>query len=162
MDNNEYLSPSVEIERGPTYEEFIQGMEEARLAYQSGRALFYDGIPGFALTSREKYVRAPGTILGFRPAARNIKLRDLEKSGPMPINLKAYTIAKRYDPEKRTFSKVIAELAKHKDELHPYVRRYLIERMRSAERRHLELAKAYGDIAAQFEDAPASPKTEAA
>ena len=69
----------------------------------------------------------------------------------MPIDLKVYTVAKFYDPDKRPSPKVIAELAKHKDEIHPYARRYLVERMREAEARHRGLAEQYSRIADQFE-----------
>jgi hypothetical protein len=148
---------STNIEHGPSYEEFIDQMERARIAYQRGHDLFHDGIPDFALTNREKFVKDPATRLGFRYAAKNIKLRYLDKQGPMPIDLRAYIIAKQYNPEKRTFRKLIAKLIKHKASLHPYVRRFLIERMRKDEQQYLELARAYADIAAQFEDAPAAP-----
>jgi hypothetical protein len=125
-------------------------MERARLAFQRGSATYYNGVPEFALTSREMFIRDPHSTLGFRHAAKHIERRQLEKSGP-PIDLKAYIVAREYDPAKRRFPKVIAELAKHKDQLHPHMRRYLIERMRQAEDKHRKLAEQYGTIADQFD-----------
>src|SRR5262249_52363292 len=143
---------STVIERYDSYEDFIDKMERARLAYQRGRAIFYDGVPDFALTHREKSVRDPNARFGFQAAYKTTELRKLEKSAnPMPLQLKAYMVAKQYNPQKRTFSKVIAELAKHKDELHPYVRRYIIERLRNAETHHRKLAGQYGEVADRFE-----------
>jgi len=43
------------------------------------------------------------------------------------------------------------QLAKHKDQLHPYALRYLLEELRAGEDRYATLAKRYGDVAAQFE-----------
>ena len=79
------------------------------------------------------------------------EIRHLDRSEPMPFDLKAYIVAKAYDPDKRPFTKIIAALAENKDQLHPYTRRFLVERMREAEARHRDLAKRYGDIAAKFE-----------
>jgi len=69
----------------------------------------------------------------------------------MPIDLKAYIVAREYDPDKRTFGKIIPELAKHRRELHPFMRRYLLEQIRTKQNRHRKLAESYGAVADQFE-----------
>ena len=80
------------------------------------------------------------------------KARRIEPSDePMPIDLKAYIIAREYHPNKRTFGKIIPELVKHKDELHPFMRRYLLEQLRDSESGHRKLAESYQAIADQFE-----------
>ena len=40
---------------------------------------------------------------------------------------------------------------KHKDELHPFMRRYLLERLRASENKHRQLAERFGAVADQFE-----------
>ena len=141
---------STQLDRD--YFDFIEKMERARMAYQRGHASFHDGIPEFALSMREMFVSDPRARFGTRFAAETIERRKLDTSrDPMPIDLKAYTVARQYDPNKRTFRKVIAELARHKDDLHPYMRRYLIERMREAEAHHRKLAEAYSNVADQFD-----------
>src|SRR5262249_30429432 len=100
-----------------TYEEFINMMERARIAYQRGGVFLRDGIPDFCLTFREKHVKDPRAQFGLRNAYKTSKWHDFKNSNdPMPLDLRAYIIAKQYDPNKRTFPKVIAELAKHKDQ----------------------------------------------
>jgi hypothetical protein len=76
-----------------------------------------------------------------------------EHPGAMPIDLKAYVVAREYDPTKRSrrFPKIIAELVKHKHELHPYMRRYLLEQIRAKQNRHRQLAEDYQAVADQFE-----------
>jgi hypothetical protein len=74
-----------------------------------------------------------------------------EHPGPMPIDLKAYVVALQYDADKYRFPKIIAELAKHKAEIHPFARRFLIERMRASENKHRQLAERFGAVADQFE-----------
>jgi hypothetical protein len=69
----------------------------------------------------------------------------------MPIDLKAYVIARQYDGDKHTFGKIIPELVKHKDELHPFMRRYLLERLRASENKYRQLAGRFGVGADQFE-----------
>ena len=144
---------SAELNCDRSYEDYIEIMEKTRLAYQRGWTSFYNGIPGFAITRRERHIKDPSRRWGFRDVTENMKseFRWLDKSQPMPIDLKVYTVAKFYDPDKRPSPKVIAELAKHKDEIHPYARRYLVERMREAEARHRGLAEQYSGIADQFE-----------
>jgi hypothetical protein len=74
----------------------------------------------------------------------------------MPIDLRAYIVGRTFDPTKKhtTFGKIIRELVKHKDQLHPYARRYLLERLRVNEAKFAKLAQAYDDVAKQFEAAP--------
>jgi hypothetical protein len=74
-----------------------------------------------------------------------------ERPGPMPIDLKAYVIALQYDADKHRFPKIIAELVKQKAEIHPFARRFLMERMRASENKHRELAERFGAVADQFE-----------
>jgi hypothetical protein len=90
--------------------------------------------------------------------------RGPEHPGPMPIDLKAYIVAREYDPDKRTFGKIIPELVKHKHELHPFARRYLLEQIRAKQNRHRKLAEAYQAVADQFEseDQPQSVSREIA
>ena len=143
---------STELNR-PARTSTISNHGKTRLAYQRGWDCFYDGIPGFWITNRENIIKDPSRLIGFRLATENMKseIRHLDKSQPKPIDLKVYEIAKFYDPHKRPFTKIIAELAKLKDEIHPYARRYLVERMREAEARYRGLAEQYGRIADQFE-----------
>jgi hypothetical protein len=57
----------------------------------------------------------------------------------------------QYNGEGARFPKIIAELAKHKTEIHPFARRFLIERMRASENKHRQLAERFGAVADQFE-----------
>ena len=129
------------------YESYIEDMETMRINYNRmvgsagrsiwGNASVYLNDPDGGLvrdeTGKIKYVRG--------------------HPGPMPIDLKAYVVAREYDPDKRSrhFPKIIAELVKHKHELHPYMRRYLLERSRASENRHRKLAESYQAVADQFE-----------
>jgi hypothetical protein len=145
---------------GKSYREFIEMMETARIAYQRGYTFLYDGIPDFALTLREKFVDDLSRRFGVRFAFSKSEVHHFEKSGePMPIDLKAYIVARQYDPDKKTFGKIIPELVKHKDKLHPFTRRYLIERMRDAETRHRKLAERHGNIADQFDETASEPQS---
>jgi hypothetical protein len=115
--------------RGTSYNRYIQLMEEMRRNW--GRM-------------RNNYGRVYDPIHG--------KIVQLEPSDePMPIDLKAYIIVQQYDGDKRTFSKIIPELVKHKDELHPFMRRYLLEQLRASENKYRQLAERFGAVADQFE-----------
>src|SRR4029077_10452827 len=86
-----------------SYEEFIELMEATRLAHQRGWDIFYNDIPTFAITHRERVIKDPSRRFGFRLATENMKpeIRHLDRSEPMPFDLKAYIVAKAYDPDKR-------------------------------------------------------------
>ena len=127
------------------YESYIEDMETMRINYNRmvgsagrsiwGNASVYLNDPDGGLvrdeTGKIKYVRG--------------------HPGPMPIDLKAYIVAREYDPNKRTFAKIISGLVKHKHELHPFMRRYLLERLRASENEHRQLAERFGAVADQFE-----------
>jgi hypothetical protein len=54
----------------------------------------------------------------------------------------------------------LPELIKHKDQLHPFMRRYLIERMREAQNKYQRLADAYGsDIQGKSQQAKSAIKS---
>jgi hypothetical protein len=125
------LDLSVPAKLEPDYNEYIRLMEEMRLNY--GR-LQRSGYIYDPRTGRHRWT-GQGPI----------------NPGPMPIDLKAYVVAREYDPDKHTFPKIIAELVKHKHELHPFVRRYLLEQIRAKQNRHRKLAESYQDVADQFE-----------
>jgi hypothetical protein len=105
------------------YDQYLLLMEEMRLNY--GRIKRGDSYWQFT------DLKGP-----FR-----LKQGRREHPGPMPLDLKVYVIACQYDPDKRRFPEIIAELAKHKADIHPFARRFLIERMRAAENKHRELAQ---------------------
>src|SRR6516162_1109968 len=126
---SDLLDTRVPTKPEPDYGTYIRLMEEMRLNYgrlqRDGR--FYDPRTGRSRWCLPKH------------------------PGPMPIDLKAYIVAREYDPDKRAFAKVIPELVRHKHELHPFMRRYFLERLRASENRHRRLAEDYQAVADQFE-----------
>jgi hypothetical protein len=126
------------------YESYIEDMEIMRVNYNRmvrSAGGGWGGVP--------TYLRDPDGGL-VRDEAGKIKSVH-EHPGPMPLDLKAYVVAREYDADKHTFGKIIPELVKHKDKLHPFMRRYLLERLRTSENEHRRLAKRFGAIADQFE-----------
>jgi hypothetical protein len=123
------FGPNAVALKGSTYEEYIRLMEQMRLNWgrvqRDGR--FYD------------------------PRIGRYRWGPIQHPGPMPIDLKAYVVARQYDGDKYTFPKVIPELVKHKEQLHPFARRYLLERLRHSERKYRTLANRFGAVADQFE-----------
>jgi hypothetical protein len=127
---SDLLDTSVPTKPEPDYNTYIRLMEQMRLNYgrlQRGDPFLYD--PRIGRHRRDQ---------GGHP-------------GPMPIDLKAYIVAREYDPEKRAFAKIIPELVKHKHELHSFMRRYLLEQIRGKQSRHRKLAESYQGVADQFE-----------
>jgi hypothetical protein len=87
-------------------------------------------------------------------------LRDL----PVSIDLRAYEAAYYYDGQDSTFAETLPELLKFRDDLHPYMRRYLAERFRKKEdyyrevaAKHARLSEQCSSFAAQFEDQTGEP-----
>jgi hypothetical protein len=90
------------------YEAYLREMDRLRRVYQNGG-----------------YIRDPQTdklvYIGQRPVP----------PWRMPLDLRAYVVARRFDGDRYTFGKILPEIIKHKDKLHPFVRRYLLERLRA-------------------------------
>ena len=126
---NDFLDTRVPTNLEPDYDKYIRLMEEMRLNYRR--------LP------RDGYI--------YDPRIGRLRFGKRQHPGPMPVDLKAYVVAREYDPDNRTFPKIIAELAKHKHELHPFMRRYLLEQIRAKQNRHRKLAEAYQAVADQFE-----------
>jgi hypothetical protein len=113
MDNN------LIVPRDPAYNLYIRGMETMRLNY-------------------ERMKRTYGSTYLDDPAHPGRVIRDEDGKikpyrgdpGPKPLDLRVYIVALGYNGEDVRFPKIIAELAKHKTEIHPFARRFLIERMR--------------------------------
>jgi myo-inositol-1-phosphate synthase len=120
---------SVPAKREPDYDQYIRLMETMRLNY--------------ARWQRHDYV--------YDPRSRHYALPPKGHPGPMPIDLKAYVVAREYDPDKHSFGRTIDELVKHKNELHPHMRRYLLDQLRTKQNRHRKLAESYQAVADQFE-----------
>jgi hypothetical protein len=89
---------NVVAKKQPDYVEYIRLMEQMRLNYErvqrDGR--FYDPRIGRSRWGKPQH------------------------PGPMPIDLKVYVVALKYDPDKHRFPEIIAELAKHNAEIHPF------------------------------------------
>jgi len=127
-----------------TYSEWLKAMEAMRLGLRRGWISPRDLDQLRPWETYEEMLQ--------RMRADNRKLVPLALDGPMPLDLRAYIVAKDFDPTKkgRTFPKIIAELVKCKDQLHPFARRYLLERLREGESKYTRLAQAYG-VANQFD-----------
>ena len=145
---------------GIDYQTFMRVMEKMRLHSRKGH--FYEGY------IHEDDLLHPSLSLAKHGITDDVKtwfawlehgtLGKKIPFDPNDINLRAYIIARQYDPDKYTFNKVLPELIKHKDHLHPFILRYVIERMREEQNKYQRLADAYGSIADQFEDEPKAPK----
>src|SRR5262249_26178470 len=145
-----------------SYSDWIRAMEGIRRGYQRGELNCID--LGMSFKAWGEWVSKTGQRTNWSGTA--VKRPD----GPMPIDLRAYIVAREFDPTRmsradrtkksHTFPKVIAELVAHQDQLHPYARRYLLERLRKGEAGHAAAAKAYGDVANQFETTKAKPQKD--
>jgi hypothetical protein len=113
---------SISCEVGLSYGDYLRQMEQARLTFQRGR-------------KRNQWRKA------FHNSA-----------GQMPLDLRAYIVAKQFDGDKKTFPEIIPALLRHKDKLHPYILRFLIESLRMGERKHQAVADSYCNIANQFDE----------
>src|SRR6516225_9418258 len=136
---SDLFDTSVPTKPEPDYDEYIRRMEVMRINYNRMAASRFAHLddpdrPGRAV--RGKW----GKIMFVRG-----------HPGQMPLDLRAYVVAREYDPDKRTFGKIIPELVKHKHELHPFTRRYLLEQIRTKQNRHRKLADSYQAVADQFE-----------
>jgi hypothetical protein len=162
---------------GIDYQTFIGIMEKMRLA-KGWAQRNWESIPTIREDDLLHYTQSMARH-GIDPARIETWLAYIEKGtrgkkipfDPNDINLRAYIIARQYDPDKYTFNKILPELIKYKDHLHPYILRYVIERMREAQNKELEainkhqrLANCYGRVADQFEtmNEPKEVPTEAA
>lgn len=112
---------SVSCDVGLSYGDYLGQMEEARLTFQRGR-----------------------TRKQWRKAFDN-------SAGQMTLDLRAYIVAKQFDGDKKTFPEIIPALLHHKDKLHPYILRFMIESLRMGERKHQTIADSYRSIASQFD-----------
>ena len=98
-------------------------------------------------------------------AYRNVRRdRQYLRDWSVPIDLRAYEVAYYYDGQDTAFGKTLPELLKFRDNLHPYMRRYLAERFRKKEdyyrevvAKHARLAEQCSSFAAQFEDQTGEP-----
>jgi hypothetical protein len=68
-----------------------------------------------------------------------------------PIDLRAYEIMQAIERERQLPPKVLAELIKHKDALHPYMRKRLLETLRSKAKLHRDKVDYLDGIADQLE-----------
>ena len=67
---------SAELNCDRSYEDYIEIMEKTRLAYQRGWTSFYNGIPGFAITRRERHYQRPKSPIGFPRCDRKYENRN--------------------------------------------------------------------------------------
>jgi hypothetical protein len=120
--------PSIEAKE-KSYDEYIRDIAKLRRDFRRGR--FFESCERGSPHWLESFNNRPWL---------------------MPIELRAFDVARHFDGDKRRFGKIIAELAEHKAEPHPHMRRYLLERLRDGEKRHREIAERFGAAADQFEE----------
>ena len=135
---------------GGDYETFLRLMEKMRLARRTDCIIHEDDLLHSDLWLARHNIDPGRTETWFAWLLYGTRGKKI-RFDPNDINLRAYIIARQYDPDKHTFGKILLELIKHKDQLHPYIRRYLIETMREAQNKHRRLADCYGSVADQFE-----------
>src|SRR5262249_7522055 len=145
------MTNAIEIRaEARSYSEWLKVMEHFRLGLGRGWVSSWGLGPDPDLSNMPE-MSSPGEFFAQRKGP--YKHFKLSVDGPLPIDLKAYIVAKTFDPTKKhyTYGKIIPELVKHQEQLHPFARRYLLERLRDNEAKFKKLAQAYGDVANQFE-----------
>jgi hypothetical protein len=142
---------SLPIPRDIRETEYFRLMEEFRLAYNRGYGFSRSFCPPVHLPHEEGETTVEWMARYWKRLNELPRVIIKFERGLKPIDLRAYEAMRDVERDRDLPPKVTAEIINHKDALHPYMLKRLLEALRAKAGEHRRLTDYFDGIADQLE-----------